>query len=522
MSAAPVLDKHASAEHHVDDEKDAAIVNEADVDPDVIDIVHAAEGQYTEAQYNKLLRKIDWTLLPLMWLTYGLQQADKTATSTQATFGLRKDTHLVGQQYSWLSTIFYLTYLVGEFPGNYVLHRFHVGRTLAGFMFSWGVIVLCIAFCKNFTQLAVLRALQGIAECTISPAFLIITGSWYRSNEHAHRSIIWGTANAGFGTISSLISYGVGHAAQKSGDINAAWKYISYYLGGLTILVSIPVFFILGTPREAIWLSAEEKRMAIARVLVNQTGSDREKRGHINWTHVREVFIDPQTYFLFFAVFIGSLPNGGVTTYINLVYTSFGFTSLESLLEGTLPHDVLSTIWFIFVGLVTLKRKGLRFYFMTFSLVPGFVGLLVMGLLPMDHKYLWVKWGMFLMSVTANITGLMLWTFVPSNVAGHTKRTVTQTILFAAYCSGNAVGAQIFQASDAPLYHRALTVCATMYAVEFVLLFCWRFYYVWQNNRRDKLVAAMGLTKEESEHQGRILAEDDVSDWSNVHFRYTT
>lgn len=195
-------------------------------------------------------------------------------------------------------------------------------------MFSWGLIVLCIAFCKNFTQLAVLRALQGLAECTISPAFLVITGSWYRSNEHAHRSIIWGTANAGFGTISSLISYGVGHAAQNAGDINAAWKYISYYLGGLTILVSIPVFFILGTPREAWWLTPEEKRMAIARVLSNQTGSDREKKGYINWVHVREVFIDPQTYFLFFAVFIGSLPNGGVTTYINLVYTSFGFVSV--------------------------------------------------------------------------------------------------------------------------------------------------------------------------------------------------
>jgi hypothetical protein len=34
---------------------------------------------------------------------------------------------------------------------------------------------------------------------------------------------------------------------------------------------------------------------------------------------------------------------------------------------------------------------------------------------------------MFFMSATANIVGLMLWTFVPSNVAGRTKRTVTQS-----------------------------------------------------------------------------------------------
>jgi len=62
-----------------------------------------------------------------MWVAYGVQQADKTGLSTQALFGLREDTGLVGQQYSWcvlslalmsfpecvvrLSTIFYLAYM---------------------------------------------------------------------------------------------------------------------------------------------------------------------------------------------------------------------------------------------------------------------------------------------------------------------------------------------------------------------------------------------------------------------------
>jgi MFS transporter, ACS family, allantoate permease len=68
--------------------------------------------QYTEEQYRQLKRKIDRYLLPLMWLCYGIQQTDKTSIGTQATFGLRTDTRLVGQQYSWLSTAFYLTYLV--------------------------------------------------------------------------------------------------------------------------------------------------------------------------------------------------------------------------------------------------------------------------------------------------------------------------------------------------------------------------------------------------------------------------
>lgn len=71
----------------------------------VTDIVHAAEGEYTAAQYAKVLRRADWILLPLMWIVSGTQYADKVSVSTQATFGLRADTGLVGQQYSCESRV---------------------------------------------------------------------------------------------------------------------------------------------------------------------------------------------------------------------------------------------------------------------------------------------------------------------------------------------------------------------------------------------------------------------------------
>ncbi|KAK3110020.1 hypothetical protein LTR53_016134, partial [Teratosphaeriaceae sp. CCFEE 6253] len=67
------------------------------------------ESDYTPEEYKKLLHKIDRYLLPLMWFCYGIQQTDKTSLGTQAIFGMRTDTHLVGQQYSWLTTIFYIT-----------------------------------------------------------------------------------------------------------------------------------------------------------------------------------------------------------------------------------------------------------------------------------------------------------------------------------------------------------------------------------------------------------------------------
>lgn len=46
------------------------------------------------------------------------------------------------------------------------------------------------------------------------------------------------------------------------------------------------MWFILGTPREVRWLSEEQKKAAIARVIMNQTGSDREKRSEFKWDQV--------------------------------------------------------------------------------------------------------------------------------------------------------------------------------------------------------------------------------------------
>lgn len=133
---------------------------------------------------------------------------------------------------------------------------------------------------------------------------------------------------------------------------------------------------------------------------------------------------------------------------------------------------------------------------MMFSLVPAFTGMLTLSLLPTDRMK-WVRWAMYILQVFGSLPGLsksnlpiprlhgqfrlptpslVIWTFLPSNIAGRTKKTVVSTILFIAYCVGNAIGAQIMRADDAPKYIRGITVCAVLYCVEFCAMGIWRFY----------------------------------------------
>lgn len=82
---------------------------------------------------NKKLRwKLDSTLLPLLCLTYALQSIDKTTLGYAAVFGLEDDLHLVGTEYSWLGAIFYLGYLIWEFPTNVLLQKLPINRFMSG------------------------------------------------------------------------------------------------------------------------------------------------------------------------------------------------------------------------------------------------------------------------------------------------------------------------------------------------------------------------------------------------------
>lgn len=55
-----------------------------------------------EATNKRLLRIIDWHLLPLMCTVYGLNYLDKTTLSYASIMGIKTDIGLIGDDYQWL------------------------------------------------------------------------------------------------------------------------------------------------------------------------------------------------------------------------------------------------------------------------------------------------------------------------------------------------------------------------------------------------------------------------------------
>lgn len=51
---------------------------------------------------KQVMRKVDIRILSLLMVTYFLQYLDKNSINLASVYGLKKDTHLGGQDYSWL------------------------------------------------------------------------------------------------------------------------------------------------------------------------------------------------------------------------------------------------------------------------------------------------------------------------------------------------------------------------------------------------------------------------------------
>ena len=263
------------------------------------------EEPYTEAEEGKLMREIDWMILPYVAVCYAFFYIDKTTLSYAAIFGIREDLNLHGTQYNWLSSIFYFGFLVYAIPTNYMLQRFPVAKYLGINIFAWGALLMCQAAARNFQTLAALRALSGAAESCSDPAFMLITSFWYDRRQQPVRIGLWYTANGLGIALGGLLGYGIGHI----GGALSSWKYEFLIIGALCCVWGIVlILFLPDSPVTAKSLSPRQRRIIVERTKEDQTGVENKT---FKPYQVAEAALDYKTYLFFLLGVVGNIPNGG-------------------------------------------------------------------------------------------------------------------------------------------------------------------------------------------------------------------
>ena len=230
------------------------------------DVVEARElvAGWTEGtlEEKRLVRKLDWRILPCTWVLYLLGYLDRAnvgyamnfdctmesilITSRNAkTGGLEDDFGLSSSQYSIIVLVFFLSYLVFEVPANMILTRVRPSLFLPGLGLVWGTFAALMGATQNWSQLAGMRFLLGFAEvCEVerrsrtlltqsfqagfAPGCAFFLSSWYRKYELATRYAILYTSVPIAGAVSGLLAGVItDHMDGVSGLPGWRWLFVS-------------------------------------------------------------------------------------------------------------------------------------------------------------------------------------------------------------------------------------------------------------------------------------------------------
>ncbi|ETS84022.1 hypothetical protein PFICI_05898 [Pestalotiopsis fici W106-1] len=483
----------------IDTEKQASKVADADAALDYLN--HEHTGAMTEVDEKKLLRKIDWWIVPLR-ACYNLQYLDKTLINYANVMGLQEDTSITGDQFSLLALVFYVTYLAFEFPTGFLMQRLPTAKYLGANVILWGLMVALTAAAKNWAALVTLRVLLGCFESAVAPALILITSMWYKRSEQPARVGFW-YVGTGTGTIiGALTSFGFQHYESAR---FTSWQIMFLVFGLITITVGTLVMIFMPDSPMTAKLTHEEKIWAIERVRENQTGIENK---HFKLYQVLECFKDPQTWLLSLITISSSVPNGAVSSYQATIIKGFGYTSKETALLS-IPSGAVACLSVISSGIAASKYNMRGPIIIVLLLIGGILGGCLLAFSAHDSKGSLLA-GNYLMNVIGSALPL-LYSYSSANYSGHTKKVTMNALLLMSFCLGNIIGPLTFRDVDKPNYLPAKITVVVTSAVAVVLTAILMAYYSWENKRRDR------LAQEGHKENIEFL---DLTDRENKEFRY--
>ncbi len=387
-----------------------------------------------EATNKRLLRRIDWNLMPLMCVVYGLNYLDKTTLSYASIMGLQKDIGLKGDNYQWLGSMFYFGYLAWEYPTNRLLQRLPLAKYSAFCVFMWGLTLACFATVKSFSGAVAIRFFLGVFEAAVTPGFALFTSQWYTKREQGTRVGIWFSFNGWAQIFGGFLAYGIAVGARKHGSDLAPWKIVFLVTGCLTAALGIVFWFVMPDNQlNARWLKGEDRILAVERVRINQQGIGNK---HFKWYQLKEALTDPMTWAFWFYALVANIPNGGISNFFSQLIVSFGYTAEQSLIYGT-PGGAVEIVALLLCGWAG-DHYGHRILISTSGMLVALLGIILIVALPLqNHVGRLIGYYLTQASPTPFVALLSL---IASNVAGYTKKTTVAALYLIAYCAGNIIG----------------------------------------------------------------------------------
>lgn len=250
-----------------------------------------------------VVRKVLWRILPFAILLYLMNYIDRVNISI-AKLSMQADPNLnpgiagglltfTESVYAAGASIFFIAYFLFELPSNLIQEKVGPRRWMARIMISWGLISMSFMFVRGPTSFNILRFLLGAAEAGFFPGMILYLSQWIPKGQRARAGAFLLTSTAIAGVIGNPLGGWILYSA-KGWGILSDWQWLFFIEGIPTVILGVIVFFYLtDAPRDAKWLTAEEKQILIARL-----AQEKEAHPAAHAAELRHALLSPYVWSL--------------------------------------------------------------------------------------------------------------------------------------------------------------------------------------------------------------------------------
>ncbi|KAA1466512.1 MFS general substrate transporter [Dentipellis sp. KUC8613] len=438
---------------------------------------------------RKLLRKLD-ARTSILIVIYILNYIDRNNASAARLRGFEKDLNLKGEEFNTLLSILYVGYILMQIPSNMFLN--YIGKPsiyLPICMMIWGMISVLTGITTNFTGALLTRFFLGFVEAAFFPGSLFLLSKWYKRSELGLRTAVLSCGSLISNAFGSLIASGILNGMDgKLG--RAAWRWLFYIEGSLTIFVAICAIFILPDfpSTSSRFLTPDEARLAVLR-LEEDVGISDSDDATGKTSGLVLALTDWKVYWLALA-----LTNMVISLSFNAFFptlsATMGYSSTVTLLLCA-PPWVFATL----VAFAVNRHSdyvGERFLHIAIPLFVGIIGFII-AIATMNTAARYVSLFLMAQSYAAFICFLA---WVSNSIARPpSKRAVGIAFINAFSQLGNIAGSYVWPKNWGPSYSNSYAICISTNGLCIIMCFVFRQALARENRKLAEKEQAEGKPK---------------------------
>ncbi|KAG1771632.1 MFS general substrate transporter [Suillus placidus] len=447
---------------------------------------HIEEKQIVEelnpGERARILRKLDWHLLPFVSLLYMLSFLDRANIGNAKVAGMSKDLHLIGLKYNIAAAVFFILYSFAEVPSNIALKLFRPSRWIPVIMIAWGLVMTLMCLVDSFRSLVVARLFLGLTEAGLFPGVTYYISLWYPRSEQSKRIAIFFSAATVAGAFGGLLAYGIEHM-EGVGGLHG-WQWIFLLEGTATLLVACISFFCMHDyPETAKFLTETERAYVID--MLKQDANDLATHYHIRF--VLQAMKDYKTY-IQVLIYMGLLvPVYAIALFTPTIINELGYSATHAQLLSV-PPFIAGCITTILVGVYSDKYK-IRGPFIiggAFVSIVGYILLYCGGRAGMSYA------GTCLAAIGVYPTIAVDLAWAGSNAGGDLKRGVVIAMVIGLGNLGGICSSFIY--IDPPNFHMGHGTIIGFLSLSILLSLFAMWDYSRLNKKKEAQCQAEGLT----------------------------